>query len=116
MKFTIKLVTQDLEQEYSKLNRKWQRSGDINDIEHGGVRYRKAKNSDGVEFISYYGLSNLPEGVKISNKNTGVFSFNDLLKQLPEVWNFADGENCGFDIGSLMSSAEAYNGFLKNNS
>jgi hypothetical protein len=111
-KHTIESVTADLHAEFAAMNRQWDHAGDVNDIEHGGVRYRRAKFSDHIEYIYYIGKSNIPEGSGIRNKYTGTVSFAVLLEGLPKVWGYADGDNCGFDIGWLMLTLESWQGDL----
>jgi len=113
--FTIEQVKQDLIKENKSLNRTWQKVGDVNDIEYGGVRYRKGKSGD-IEVILYIGKDNIPSDCKdiVSNKYISEVYLSDLIEQIEDIWSYSDVENCGLNIGWLILSLDQYSGIIRN--
>lgn len=111
MKHTIESVTKDLTQEHSRLSvRNWSRAGDINPEDHGGIKYRKCKDSGEIDLVYYRGLIDLPEGIE--NEIHSSVTLSDLIDGLEDIWGYSDVENCGLDIGLAIMSLQSYNGIL----
>ena len=100
--YTIKEVIEGLKSEQLSNNFEL-KAGDINFKEHGGLLIKKGSLEGIVEFILFTGLEVIE----------GEAWLDDIIDDLPEIWSFADGRNCGFTIGYAMYSLECYSDFLR---
>jgi hypothetical protein len=85
-------------------------AGDINYKEYGGVLVKK-ENINSVEFIIFdpIGDYDSEHGIKL----VGSISLDDLLERLNDVWEFADGSNCGFTIAEIIRSSFLYSSHIR---